>query len=133
MVKIKVDKNNILIAIKTLNLLKKKPWSEIKLEEIISVSKKKKNFIKKKNDLLKYINQYVDYLLKIESSSIEKSTSKDMLFEIIMLRFDVLQKYRKSFLNLFESFKLKPQKSLILLPSFIESMCLIASLADIKI
>ena len=128
-----MNKENINIALKTLKLLKKKSWDGIRLEEIIRNSKKHKKTIKTKNDLLRNINRYVDYLLKKEASSIEKSSTKDMLFEIIMLRFDVLQKYRNSFLTLFDSYKLKPQKSIILIPSFLESMFLTASLANIEI
>ena len=128
-----MNKENINIALKTLKMLKKKSWSEISLKEIIRNSKKHKKLIKTKNDLLKNINRYVDYLLKKETSFIEKSSTKDMLFEVIMIRFDVLQKYRNSFLSLFESFKSKPQKSIILIPSFLESMFLTASLADIEI
>ena len=128
-----MNKENINIAIKTLKLLKKKSWGEIRLEEIIKNSKKPKKLIKTKNDLLKNINRYVDYLLKKETSFIEKSSTKDMLFEIIMLRFDVLQKYRNSFLTLFDSYKYKPQKLIILIPSFLESMFLTASLANIEI
>ena len=56
-----------------------------------------------------------------------------MLFEVMMTRFDIIQKYRKSFLSLFNSFKFKPQKILILLAPFLESMILMASLADIRI
>ena len=128
-----MNKENINIALKTLKLLKKKSWSEIRFEEIIINSKKHKKTIKTKNDLLSNINRYVDYLLKKETSSIEKSSTKDMLFEVIMARFDVLQKYRDSFLTLFDSYKLKPQKSIILIPSFLESMFLTASLANIEI
>ena len=128
-----MNKKNINIALKTLRFLKKKSWSEIKLEEIINSSKKRKQSIKTKNDLLKNINRYVDYLLKKKTSSIENSSTKDMLFEIIMTRFDVLQKYRNSFLALSKSLKSKPQKSIILIPSFLESMFLIASLANIEI
>ena len=128
-----MNKENINIALKTLKLLKKKSWSEIRLEEITRISKKHKQSIKTKNDLLKNINRYVDYLLKKETSFIEKSSTKDMLFEVMMSRFDVLQKYRNSFIELFESFKLKPQKSIILIPSFLESMFLTASLANIEI
>ena len=128
-----MNKENINIALKTLKLLKKKSWSEIRFEEIIINSKKHKKTIKTKNDLLSNINRYVDYLLKKETSFIEKSSTKDMLFEVIMSRFDVLQKYRDSFLTLFDSYKLKPQKSIILIPSFLESMFLTASLANIEI
>ena len=128
-----MNKENINIALKTLKLLKKKSWSEIRLEEIIRSSKNLKKSIKTKNDLLKNINRYVDYLLKKETSFIEKSATKDMLFEVIMTRFDILQKYRNSFLSLFESFKSKPQKLIILIPSFLESMFLTAALANIEI
>jgi len=128
-----MNKENISIALKTLKLLKKKSWREIKLEEITRNLKTYKQSLKTKNDLLRNINRYIDYLLKKETSYIEKSSPKDMLFEVIMARFDVLQKYRKSFISLFESFKLKPQKSLILIPSFLESMFLTASLANIEI
>ena len=128
-----MNKDKIKIAQSTLNLLKKKSWDEIKLNEILKGLKKARSSIETKNDLLKNINRYVDFLLKKNSSSIEKSSPKDMLFEVIMKRFDVLQKNRKSFIMLHESFKLSPQKTLVLLPSFLESMFLTASLADIEI
>jgi len=128
-----MNKENINIALKTLKLLKKKSWGEIRLEEIIKNSKKNSKSIKTKNDLLKNINRYVDYLLKKETSFLEKSSSRDMLFEVIMARFDVLQKYRNSFIKLFKSFKSNPQKSIMLIPSFLESMFLTASLANIEI
>ena len=128
-----MNKENINIALKTLKMLKKKSWDEIRLEEITINSKKHKQSIKTKNELLRNINRYVDYLLIKETSSIEQSSTKDMLFEVIMARFDLLQKYRNSFLTLFELFKSKPQKSIILIPSFLESMFLTASLANIEI
>ena len=86
-----------------------------------------------KNDLLKNLNRYIDYCLNIELKSIETSSPKDMLFEVIMARFDILQKNRKSFVMLYDYFKLKPQKLLFLLPSFLESMLITASLAKINI
>ena len=57
-----MNKKNINIALKTLKLLKKKSWGEIRLEEIIKNSKKNKQSIKTKNDLLKNIIRYVEYL-----------------------------------------------------------------------
>ena len=56
-----------------------------------------------------------------------------MLFELIMLRFDILQKHRESFFKLFDFYKSRPQKSLVLIPSFLESMFLVASIANIEI
>ena len=126
-----MQKEKISIAIKTLNLLKKKSLEEIKIDEIIKNSSEKK-LIKSKNDLLKNINRYIDYLLLKNSSDIEKSTHKDMLFEVIMARFDIIQKYRNSFLLLFHTIKFNPKYFLKLLPSFLESMILIASLANVN-
>ena len=126
-----MNKNDIFLAKKTLNLLKSKNWQEIKLEDYKSSSKKKLK--KSKNDLLKNINFYIDFLLKKEIVALEESSTKDMLFEVMMTRFDIIQKYRKSFLSLFNSFKFKPQKIIILLAPFLESMILMASLADIRI
>ena len=50
-----------------------------------------------------------------------------------MMRFDILQKNRISFLKLYNSFKITPQKSLIFIPSFLESMILVAKIANINI
>jgi len=125
-------KFNIQVAEKTLNLLKKKPWDKIRLKEIIIENKNKNISINSKMDLLVNINRYVDYLLKKKKSSIERSNKKDMLFEAMMLRFEILQKYRKSFYTLFVFFKSRPEKSLILIPSFLESMSLLAAFASIE-
>ena len=126
-----MKKNEINIAKKTLVLLKKKLWSEIKFEQILK--KNQRNNLRNKNDLIKNINRYVDYLLIKNSAYIEKSTNKDMLFEVIMMRFDILQQNRKSFLMLFDSFKKQPQQTIKFIPSFLESMILIAKIANIEI
>ena len=84
-----MKKNDIIIAQITLNLLKKKIWKEIKFEEIIKPGNKTNNSFKSKNDLIKNINRYVDHLLIKETKLIERSTTKDTLFEIIMIRFDI--------------------------------------------
>ena len=90
-----MHQSNIKIAKRTLNILKNKTWDRIKLAEILKDINLKHTSIKNKIDLLKNINRYVDYLLNKESVSIEKSSEKDMLFEVIMMRFDILQKNRK--------------------------------------
>ncbi len=128
-----MNRDSIQIAKNTLNLLKKKSWNDIELKEVYKTSRNKNKIIKTKEDLLKNINRYIDYLLKNDLSKIEISTSKDMLFEVIMARFDIIQKHRKSFLNLFNLFKHNPQKFIKIIPSFIESVFLMASLANIKL
>ena len=124
--------DNILIAKKTLNLLKKKSWNAIKLREILIKPSKYDNSFKTKNDLLKNLNRYFDYLLKNNSKNVEKSTAKDMLFEVLMTRFDILEKYRISIKKIVIYFKHSPQNFLLLMPSFLDSMIETASLIKLN-
>jgi len=128
-----LNKNKIKIAVSTLKLLKKKSWDKISLNEVLSIAKISDKSINTKKDLLFNINRYVDFNLKKQIASIEDSNPKDMLFELIMLRFDILQKHRESFFMLYNFYKSRPQKSVVLIPSFLESMFLIASIANIEI
>ncbi len=129
----KMNKQNIEIAEKTLQMLKKKSWDKISINQIIKKNHKARKSINTKKDLLININRYVDFHLKQKIVSIDESNTKDMLFELIMLRFDILQQHRDSFLSLFNFYKSRPQKSLVLIPSFLESMFLVASIANIEI
>ena len=65
--------------------------------------------------------------------SIENSSTKDMLFEVLMARFDILQLNRKSFLEIYKVFKKKPQYFIKLLPSFLESMIVTAELSKYNV
>ena len=56
-----------------------------------------------------------------------------MIFEVVMMRFDILQIYRKPIIKIFEFFKKRPQELAFLLPSLIESMISMAGLANIPI
>ena len=127
----------IKLAETTLLVLNKKSWNSIKLEEICKKSKinKKKlqRKIESKLDLLSNINRYFDLQLTNTSETVDQSSHKDMIFEIMMLRFDILQNYRKSIIRIFNAFKRKPQELLLLLPSFIESMVVITRMAKIPI
>ena len=97
-----MQNNNILIAKKTLKELEKKSWKEISFKDL--KINKRISSIKNKTDLLVNINKYFDYLLKNNVSSIEDSTSKDMLFEVLMARLDILNNYRSSVKNLINHF-----------------------------
>ena len=127
----------IKLAETTLLVLNKKSWNSIKLEEICKKSKinKKKlqRKIESKLDLLSNINRYFDLQLTNTSETVDQSSHKDMIFELMMLRFDILQNYRKSIIRIFNAFKRKPQELLLLLPSFIESMVVITRMAKIPI
>ncbi len=128
-----MNKSEIKLVEKTLKLLNKKSWNKITYNEVIKGFSNSSIKIKNKNDLLKKVNSYVDYTLKIKMKNLEKSTQKDMIFEVIMARFDILQKYRKSFINIYNFFKSNPHNSLLISKAFLESMILISNLADLKI
>ena len=117
------------IAEKTLKLLTKKTWIKLSFNEVLSKNNKEINHIKKKLDLLKNLNRYVDSILIYQMKSLEISTSKDMLFEVLMARFDILQKNRRSFVEIYKGFKNKPHDFIKLLPSFLESMIVTAELS----
>ncbi len=126
-----MQKNKIIIAKKTLSLLEKNSWDKIKFSNIIN---KKNNLpFHNKKDLLININRYFDFLLKQNLVSLEKSTSKDMLFEVIMARLDILNEHRKSIKNIIKYLKFKPQILITLLPSFLETIIQIATLCYIDI
>ena len=56
-----------------------------------------------------------------------------MLFEVLMARFDILEKYRISIKKIVIFFKHSPQNFLLLMPSFLESMIETASLIKLNI
>ena len=121
------------IAQQTLNILMKKSWNTFSLEQVLKNVKVKKTYIKTKFDLLKPISKYIDYQLINNTKSLENSSTKDMLFEVLMARFDILQIYRESFLKIYKVFKKKPQYIIQLLPSFLESMIVTAELAKYNV
>ena len=127
-----MNKANIVIAKNTLKILSRKTWNNVEFNDVFKGVKKLPENIYNKEDLLKNINRYIDYLLTSDTKSMESSSKRDMLFEVIMARFDILQKNRNSILNIYKSFKSKPQKLLKLIPSFLESMLLTAKLAKIN-
>jgi len=121
------------IAQQTLDILKKKSWSALSLDQALKNNKNKHIDINSKFDLLKNINRYVDNMLIKKTRSIENSSTKDMLFEVLMARFDILQLNRKSFLEIYKVFKKKPQYFIKLLPSFLESMIVTAELSKYNV
>ena len=132
-----MNKQLIKLAETTLLMLEKRSWHSIKIDEVynkININKKNlQNKVYSKRDLLRNINHYFDFKLRNITDSIDQSTRKDMIFEIIMMRFDILQIYRQPIIKIFESFKKKPQELVFLLPSLIESMISMAGLARIPV
>ena len=121
------------IAEDTLKKLYKKSWDKLTLDDVLDNKVKKKKIINTKNDLLKNINRYVDNSLIEKTKNIENSSTKDMLFEVLMARFDILQENRISFIKIFEALKKSPKKIFKLLPSLLESMIVTAELAKFNV
>jgi len=121
------------IAEKTLKILSKKSWNSLSLDEVLKKNSNKKIHINSKSDLLKNINRYVDNILINQMKSLENSSTKDMLFAVLMARFDILQKNRDSFVEIYKGFKKKPQHFIKLLPSFLESMIVTAELSKYNV
>ena len=88
------------IAEHTLKKLHKKSWNTLTLEDVIEKKNNKQKFIKSKTDLLRNLNRYVDMLLIDKTKNRENSSTKDMLFEVLMARFDILQENRISFIKI---------------------------------
>ena len=132
-----MNKQLIKLAETTLLILEKRSWHSIKIDEVynkININKKNlQNKVDDKRDLLRNIHHYFDFKLRSTADVIDQSTRKDMIFEIIMMRFDILQTHRKPIIKIFEFFKKKPQELVFLLPSLIESMISMAGLAKIPI
>lgn len=122
------------IAEITLNLLNKKSWTILSLREVKQKSKVKSfdQLIKNKQELLNNINFYFDYCLSMQIKNLEDSSRKDMIFEILMMRFDILQNNRKAILSIFKSFKNKPQELIFLLPEILDSIVSITSYVKIS-
>ena len=55
-----------------------------------------------------------------------------MIFEILMIRFDLLNRYRFSILKIFNMFKNNPNNFIILIPQFIDSIEMMAKFSNIE-
>ena len=125
-----MNKNKISLAKKTLQYLEKKKLRDINLKNFLSNTKESN--MNNKIDLISNINDFFDFELKKNLVNIEKSSQRDMLFEIMMARFDILNEYRTSVKNIINHFMSRPQGVLKLIPKLIESKILIATFANIN-
>ena len=131
-----MDKLREKIAIHTLKFLSNKSYENLSLEKIYKTSKiNKKTFyqiILNKRELLKNINIYFDSLILLKSNTIDNSTKRDMIFEIIMIRFDILNNHRVAIIKIYNFLKKNPQDLTSLIPSFVFSMKNMCKIAKIK-
>ncbi len=126
-----MNQNKISLAKKTLQYLEKKKLKDINLKNFLSNIKVRD--MNNKIDLILNINDFFDFLLKKNLDNIEKSSQRDMLFEIMMARYDILNEYRASVKNIINHFMSRPQDVLKLIPKSIESKILIATFANINL
>ena len=126
-----MNQNKISIAKKTLQYLEKKKLRDINLKNFLSNNKVPS--MNNKIDLILNINDFFDFQLKKNLVNIEKSSQRDMLFEIMMARYDILNEYRTSVKNIINHFMSRPQEVLKLLPKSVESKILIATFANINL
>ena len=126
-----MNQNKISLAKKTLKYLEKKKLRNINLKNFLSNNKVQ--HINNKIDLILNINDFFYFLLKQNLVNIEKSSQRDMLFEIMMARYDILNEYRISVKNIINHVKSRPQVALKLIPKSIESKILIATFANINL
>ena len=126
-----MNQNKISLAKKTLQYLEKKKLRDINLKNFLS--KTKVPDMNNKIDLILNINDLFDFQLKKNLVNIEKSSQRDMLFEIMMARYDILNEYRASVKNIINHFMSKPQEILKLIPKSVESKILIATFANIDL
>ena len=125
-----MNQNKISLAKKTLQYLEKKKLRDINLKNFLSNTKVPN--MNNKIDLILNINDFFDFQLKKNLVNIEKSSQRDMLFEIMMARYDILNEYRASVKNIINHFISRPQGVLKLIPKLIESKILIATFANIN-
>ena len=125
-----MNQNKISLAKKTLKYLEKKKLRDINIKNFL-LNTKVPN-INNKVDLILNINEFFDFRLKNNIVNIEKSSQRDMLFEIMMARYDILNEYRASVKNIINHFMSRPQEVLKLIPKLIESKILIATFANIN-
>jgi len=126
-----VNQNKISLAKKTLQYLEEKKLRDINLKNFLSNTKVPN--MNSKIDLILNINNFFDFQLKKNLVNIEKSSQRDMLFEIMMARYDILNEYRISVKNIINHFISRPQDVLKVIPKSIESKILIATFANINL
>ncbi len=126
-----MNQNKISLAKKTLQHLEKKKLRDINLKNLLSNTKV--SDINNRIDLILNINDFFDFHLKKNLVNIEKSSQRDMLFEIIMARYDILNEHRTSVKNIIKHFMSRPKEVLKLIPKSVESKILIATFANINL
>ena len=122
-----MEKNNIII--KAFEIIEKVGWDNFSLSLLsrnLKISERSlKKFFRNKEfiliDFSRMIDQNVDSLINLED--LKESTVKDNLFELIMLRLEIMLPYRKALkLILASNKKINPLTIKIISQNIIESL-----------
>ena len=121
-----MEKNKIIV--KAFEVIEKLGWDKFSLSLLsknlkISESSLKKVFKTKESiliDFSKMIDENVDLLINLEE--LKESTVKDNLFELIMLRLEIMLPYRKALKKILSSKKISPLTIKIISQNIIESL-----------
>jgi len=126
------------VALSALKIAAKRPWSAVKLEEIAKATKTPLPELKKsfpgKSAVLSAIVSFIDKksFQTVHMPGDGKSGVHDRLFEILMARFDVMQKYRASIASVAKASFHDPATASALLQAQFASMLAIMKLAGIE-
>ncbi len=109
---VNMKKNRVIIN--AFKIIEKNGWDKFSLAELaraekISLLELKKVF-NSKNSILIHFSKMIDENVEenIDITDLKDSSVKDNIFELLMLRFEVMLPYRKTLKKIFESKKLDP-------------------------
>jgi AcrR family transcriptional regulator len=112
-------------------------WERLTLEQIakaakVSATETKKLFPNVNDVLVALVARVDDEVATAIRRPLSKGTARDRLFEVMMARFDILQKHRSAFLKIIAAIKRDPSLARILLPAQTQAMQKMLTLAGLK-
>lgn len=131
------SKNNLAkkICVAALRLAAERSWQSITLEQIAKAAKVSSTtkVFADKNQILAAIVSYIsDETVAAAGKPSVKSSPHDRLFDMMMTRFEILQKYRAGILNITEDLKRDPKAICSLLPAEAEAMRMMLMTAGLE-
>lgn len=130
-------KEKIKIQDSLMRILLNKEYKKIHMNEILKKAKlkSKKSFLyyQNKEEIVTAFFERVDLIMKKKLNNMKMSHNiKDNLFEVCMIRLDILKPFKKSVNNIYLSIKQQPNLLIYLYESFFKTIKLILSLCYIK-
>ena len=90
-------------------------WNNFNFDDLSSkekISSKRLNeLFKNKQSLLSYFSSFIDeqVIKELGNEELGKNEVKDNIFEVVMIRFEKLQPYKKGLRSIFELLKVRPK------------------------